>query len=692
MDENVNLDVEIKEVTAEQEKKDEGHPLSLGSYLRLNLSDEKMESVVKNILDEISDILTNRKSLEEKIGEYRNQYDQIVEETSMPFPGCFNLNVPITAKNVDACVAQAEEAFEDVDPKWMIQTPPNRELISARDIQEKILDYYEDTEMSESEAWTKVYNDAFLLGNGWLAMVFKRDFIRVRDYAEFSSLEQFVSEYPNDYVKYPKQIEKLARGETVKFTIDKNQEVCRSAKPEHVEWEDVIVPLMTNGLEGMLKTRLVARRVMMRWEEIYNLEVNGDYIAGTSKKLKMKLDKDGNISDDDFDPDYLKKVFETFEVRYFVDIDGDELEEACLFNIAMEHKLCLRAIRYPYDHNRPYLTPFYIQCTRKGIYQPGLGEKLQPLNIALNAIINHVLNASIIANSLSLKVRSGSDAVKALYEHQWYPGAILELMNVDDVQQFTFNTPNLSGLINLFAIVEKFGQDVSGIVNYVLGQESGDDPQAPASKTIALMRKSELKLRQYIKNLKRSSNEVGYQALRLINQYIPKSRMAEILGVPEEQVTNVFQYPLKAITQSSGFAIEKMFEQRDDMNMFQRLSTEPLFMGDPKRRMIGWRVMAKDVGSNWDKKIELLLPTAEEIAKQEAQAQAQKDQKKSDAIKQVVNHVLENGGSPEEARQAGLEAGKNLDQMMIQQSQQVQQQDQKGGPSNKNVPLPGSPQ
>ena len=671
MDDKVKDAVVLETFSKKEIAKMEELPQSFGSWLNLNLSSEKLQTIVDNIISEIDEIEEARKPRYEKVKQYRNQYDQIVQDTSLPFPGSMNLCVPLTTKNVDACVSQTEEAFEDVDPKWAIMTPPDKNLIEARDTQEKILDYYSDTEMEDSAAWTKVYHDAFLLGTGWLGMVFKREFIKVRDYVEYDSLDKFKIDYPDDWVKYPKYVEKLSMGQAIKLVVEYNQEVCRSAKPEHCKWEDVYVPLGTEGLEGMLKARIIARYVPKRWEEIYIDETRGDYIKGVSEQLKKKAGADGKMSED-IDPEYLKKTYDTYEVQYFVDIDDDNIEERCLFNIEVEHKLGLRAIRYPYNHGRPYVIPYYIQTNESGIYQKGMGEKLQNLNIALNAILNHTLNASIIANSLSLKVRSGSDAVRALYEHQWYPGSILELMNPDDVQQFNFATPNLSSLINLFGLVERFGGDISGIINYSVGQESADDPQAPASKTIALMRKAEIKLRSYIKCLKRSNNEAGYQALRLIYQFVPKQRIAKILGMEEAKVSEMFQYPLKAITQSSGFAIEKLFEKRDNMEMLDILMKDPIIASDPKRRVTGYRILAKDWGSNWDKKIEYIVPTVAEIARDEQQAARDSIIKKQEFIKRAVQEALDQGATPEEARTIAMRASETQDMLSQQQAAQNQ--------------------
>jgi len=678
LDESIRKDVDISQLDKKVIKENEEAPLSLGSWLDLNLTADNLQIIVDNMLDEIDIIDTDRKPLYGKIKEYRNQYDLTVEDTSTPFPSCFNLCVPITPKNVDACVAQTEEAFEDVDPKWAIQTPPDKKLVNARDMQEKTLDYYSDSEMEDAEAWTKTYHDAFLLGTGWICMVFKRSFEKVRDFVEYDNLETFQKDFPDDWQKYPKYIEKLAIGEKINMVLEYNQEIIRSPKPEHAKWEDIYVPIATEGLAGMLKARIVARYVPMRWEEIFMQEKQGDYIAGVAEKLKYKMGKEG--LSEDLDPDFLKKVYDTYEVMYFVDIDNDNIEERCLFNIEKEHKLGLRAIRYPYNHNRPYVIPYYIQDTHSGIYQPGLGQKLSDINIALNAILNHTLNASVIANSLSLKVRQGSDALKALFEHRWYPGSILELMNVDDVQQFTFNTPNLSSLINLFAVVERFGEDVSGIVNYMIGKESPDDPDAPASKTFALMKKAELKLRRYIKCLKRSNNEAGYQALRLIYQYIPKSRIAEILGIEENKVAPLFQYPLKTITQASGFALEKMFEKRDNMQMLGMLMKDPEIFGNIRKRMTLYRIVGETFGSDWDKKLERVLPSDDKLKQREEAAKRKMQDKRAEIIRRTSAEVLKKGGTPKQAKEMAMRAANRFEEMASQPPQP-----EKGA---KNVPGP----
>ena len=659
--------------------------LSFGDWMRIKLTDEEKQKIADNVYKEILEIYQDRKENEDSIKSYRNQYYGIVQEKDIPYADCFNLNVPITPKIVDAAEAQCEEAFEEIDPKWQVGPSARPELVQMRDKQEKVLDFYEDTEMHDSEAWGKAYHDAFLLGNGWIGMPYKREFERVKEYRSYTSIDAFMKDYPDDYQKYPKILEKLTAGQTVNMIIDKNQEICRSPVPEKYEWEDIFVPLNTKGLAGIHKAHIVARRVWKTWAEIYEQEekttksgLSGDFFPGVADDIKYKIEEDIPK----IDPEYTSKDYETFEAIYFASIGKDPIPVRLLVNIILPQNLLsegepvarvvpARIIRYPYFHNRSYILPVVIKTDKPGIYQEGFGAMLQDIHIAANATLNHVLDASVIANSLSLKAREGSTGASRVYEHKWYPGSVLELANMDDVQQFTFNTPNLSSLINLFVIIERFAGDATGIVNYLLGQESGDDPNAPAVKQRALTRKAELKLRKYIKNIRRSINEAGYQALRLIYQFTPSQTLSEIIGEQVDDSKEFMKPALKTVAQAAAFDLDTLMMKNDSLSFLQLLAqSEPLFVNDPVARMRAWRILARNWGSNWQQWVEVLLPKPEVIQAQIDQAKAEAQAKRAQVGVTAAQKVKQAGGSDEDARAAGLRGLEIYDQMAIEQQQQ----------------------
>jgi len=553
-------------------------------------------------------------------------------------------------------------------------------MMDIRDNQEKVLDFYEDTEMDNQEDIEAIRHDTFLLGNGYEAVIFERKFERVREFKTYNNVDEFISDFPNDYQKHTNLLVKLSNGEPVSTILEYNQEVRRSPRRKHIEFEDAIIPLHAKGVEGVNDCEIKGRRVWMKWSDIKENEDEGDYLDGVSNRLtyKAELDSKGMLVPE---PEFLNKRYETFEVIYdfYKTIDGKKRKIRSLWNVCLEHKLCLRAIRYPYNHNRTYIIPHSIQFTNKGHYQDGMGRKLHDIHIAGNATINHILDASVLANSLSLKTREGSGAARRIHEHRWFPGSVLELQNIDDAQQFNFSTPNLSSLITMFALIERFGQDVSGVVNYSMGVADSEDPEAPASKTFALMRKAEIKLRRYIKNIKRSENEVGYQSLRLIYQFTPDKTLAGILGTDPTQSKQYLTPPMKVITNASGFAIEKIFAKRDDMTMAGNLLKDPMVMNDPIRRSNLWYTIAKDYGSNWDKKIVDIVPSKEEIIRMQEQVKFEKQQKKIGVGQQTAQKVLEAGGTPEEAKQAAEEAMEYFDNMDARQAQGQMPNQTQGG-------------
>lgn len=653
--------------------------LSFGSWMRLNLSEEKTQQIADNVFKEILKISQERKEIEEDIISYRNQYYGRVQEKVIPYADCFNLNVPITPKIVDAGEAQCEEAFEEVDPKWQVGPSTRTDLMGIHDQQEKVLDHYEDIEMHDSEAWGKVYHDSFLLGNGWLGMPYKREFERIKEYREYGSIEEFSADFPDEWNKHTKILDKLNKGEKVKLIVSCNQEICRSPVPEKYEWEDVFAPLKTKGLRGIHKARIVARRIMKTWHEIYEQEekkgknglLSGDFFPGTADKIKYRIDN----SKADIDPDYVNKDYETFEAIYFAKIDDNPIPARLLVNIILpQSKLAdgdsasrvvpARIIRYPYFHNHSYIIPVTIKTDKPGLYQDGFGAMLQDIHIAANATLNHVLDASVIANSLSLKAREGSSGASRVYEHKWYPGSVLELAHMDDVQQFTFNTPNLSSLINLFVIIERFAGDATGVVNYLLGQEDASDPNAPGVKQRALTRKAELKLRKYIKNIRRSVNEAGYQALRLLYQFTPTDTLSEIIGEKVDGSKQFMKPALKTVTQATAFDLDTMLMKSDSLNFLGQLTKlEPMFVNNPVARMRAWRILARNWGSNWNKYIEQLLPKPEVIEAQQQEAQQKAQEKRINVGIQASIKAKQAGASDQEAQAVGLRALEVYDAM-----------------------------
>jgi len=603
----------------ETAKPDAEQPFAFADYLKIDLTEDERRVLAKELLTQIDDILEQRAPLEAQINSYRNQYRQVVATSNHPFPGAFQLNVPVTTKQLDTALAETTEVFDAVDPKWTMQGPPNPTLKAAIDLQQQTLDAYEDL-VDGAFVSSPTFFDAWLLGTGWEARVMQHHVEHILEQRTWRTLNEFIADFPDHWqeTEYADLVAKLQQGETVTRALERTVDTIQAPISEHVTWEDAIVPLHTEGLRGMRTTSLAARRVWMRWSDIAQHEEEGDYLDGVAETLQHKavtLGDTGFKTTGDFNPDYQREDIETFECTYFMYVTtarGKRLVR-CLINVASEHMLMLRCIRYPYAHHQPYLIPYYIQATQPGIYQVGLGEKLQQINLSINALLAHILNAGLLATSLSFKVRSNTDAMRAMFEKQWYPGSVTELTNLDDVQTWNFSIPQLDGMVRMFALLMSFADDVTGVTANLGGDVDPSDPNAPGNKTALLLRRASKKLRRYITTLKKSVNVSGGQAMRLIAQFIPAQRIAAVLGADVQEVRAALRVTLPTVAHAAAFDVDRFQQDKDGNEWFLLLMKDPLIAQNPQKRLKLYQLRAENQTTGWRAKLDDLL-TEQEVA------------------------------------------------------------------------------
>lgn len=647
---------------AEVAQPDADKPLAEGAFLKVELDEEQRKQLAKELLHQIDDMLEARAPIEERIKLYRSQYSQLLEESGFPFPGAYHLNVPLTVNKLDTAMAESQEVFEQADPKWTVQGVPNEGLKELVTLQQDVLDAYEDL-VEGAFVSPRTFFDAWLLGNGWEARVFKRHVVRSLQQRTWRTLAEFVEEFPDQHQDYPEIEAKLKAGESVTRVLEIAQDMVNAPVSEHVEWEDAVVPLEAAGNPGLREAALLARRVWMWPNQIDELEREGDYLEGTGEELRYRaqpLEKLGQVRE--LNPDYGKEPIETFECIYFMRVavpgampgddgqyaKGDTMLARCLINVARDHALVMRAIRYPYDHQRPYLITHCVQETQKGIYQPGLGEKLQQINLSANALLSHILNAGLIATSVSFKVRSATDAARAMHEKEWFPGCVTELSNLDDAQQWQFQLPNLDFMVKMLGMMLSMADDVTGVTANLGGDVDPSDPSAPGNKTAMLLRRASKKLRRYISTLRKSVDESGYQALRLIAQYVPAEKVAEIVGKPVDQVRAMLRARMPTVTHAAAFDTDRFEQQAADKVYAEIVFKDPLLAQDPRLRIRLYKMLAETDTHGWRERLETLFPEEEleAFAPQEPSGPG-----KAEAVHQsLMEKAVQAGKTPEEAQ------------------------------------------
>jgi hypothetical protein len=118
---------------------------------------------------------------------------------------------------------------------------------------------------------------------------------------------------------------------------------------------------------------------------------------------------------------------------------------------------------------------------------------------------------------------------------------------------------------------------------------------------------------------------------------------------------------IRPMAQASGFAIEKMFQFRDVMQLTSMIQAEPEVWGDPVKRIRWYNKIAKIKGENWDKMLYDILPTEEEL--QRKKFLRRHLQKKMQVMGNAAKQAAGKGVPQEQAMEIGKNAGKQYDQM-----------------------------
>ena len=222
--------------------------------------------------------------------------------------------------------------------------------------------------------------------------------------------------------------------------------------------------------------------------------------------------KDGQVYVDEY---YLTKDYEIFETNLFYDVDKNDKPRRIVVWYAKERKKILGAIEFPFDHQRPYYIPFFITEERPGWHQPGFGRILQPQNIIANSSVDLLLDNAFYSHIPLIRANPGSSIASQLLSKSWRIGDPL-IAEKGEVEKFDLKTGNLNDLMTLTKFNEHLGDDTTGVGSPGLsGKADPVDPDAPARKTMALIRETNISIKDYI------TNNVGLNKYIKVNIIFP---------------------------------------------------------------------------------------------------------------------------------------------------------------------------
>lgn len=616
---------------------------------RLKLTEDQKTRIFDEIEAELKAIEDERteQNLESKWESWENQYaGKMREVDNMQF----NLHKHTTKVKVDAIVRSVTEAFFEGDKIFSVGARPEFEKQGGQEVldkQEDFLDYKMDEVIPLRQEIPLVAHSAALKGCGILKLIYqitqrkrKRDEVYrgnptpVQDpktgevvAIENKGLEEFLRAYPEAAEKYPNHVKALSEGKELNLVIEQTENVYHDPLPKFVELKDFFVRTNTNKLEGLRDAYCMAERKSYTYWELKREEKNEnlydvDELTYTKDESgeKKRIDK------------FANQNYELFEVIIYIKLDEEEKDDTpeddtddyirCVFHIHREKKLILGSAYYPYYGVDTYYLPFYIKNKRKGFYDVGIAEELTDLNIAENAILNFTLEGAWTSNMITPIVKRDSETELQFLEKKWVHGLPIQVNapgEIDFLNKYMkpSNTPEL---IQLVQYLVQEADDVSGISSLLTGRESPTDPTAPAAKTLALMERSGLNVKDYIRCFLPSFNEIANVVLQMyyqMNQEGVKYRVKPEAVVGENPFSVLTRAEMVAKTaiqsQALNFNFEKSNERKEDLALYQTIRQEPLIAGNPDSVYYLIKNLTKGWSPKWRKNVDKILPSLQEF-------------------------------------------------------------------------------
>lgn len=600
---------------------------------RLELDKEQKERLVKEFEAELDALKAERDAehLEEKWESLENQYKGKMQEDSRMQ---FNLNRNITKPIVDRVANFIKQGFFKSDPIYSVSPRPEFDKEGGEEIASKQQDFLDcklDNLPFRSPVGKTILS-AVKLGTGILKIthVIKRvprkreeryqgnpqqvgiDPQTRQPVIQNKGLEEFLTNWPDARKDYPGLVKQLEEGKEINIIAEYQDITYNDPLPQFVELKNFYVRLACEGYEGLKDEKLLVERKSYTWWELeqeekkdkfYDIE---DLIADAKDKTKKRTG-------------YEKESFNILECTYFFKLKPeDEGPSRIVFWFAEKEKIVIGSILYPYDI-MDYI-PFYISDEATGFYQPGLAEFTTDSHIAQSVLLNLALGGIYIRNTIT-PITDDQDVIDQFLEKRFVHGIPIQGKSgsVDFLQKY-MQQIDINGMFNLMQFMKQSDEEVTQSSSGLSGKESGFDPQAPASKTIALLKMAGIGIDEYIASMTPSFNQVAYVLLQLYYQMSTEGRKYKIR--PEKVVgSNPFatlsRNDMIARTniqaQAYAYDFDKLQAKKEDYALYQILRVEPTFNANPEAVYHLLRTVVKSWSPKWNNNVEKLLPTLQQF-------------------------------------------------------------------------------
>ena len=588
-------------VTEESNTKAYGTPLKF--------DDSEQKSIIQDIKEAIDTYTSQRKVLgiEQEWTDAIDLYDGFVDYRDFPYENCHNLHIHLTSMTCDILLEKAKKRTF-VKPMMILRPRPGKRTYSPESVQkkEKYLDEKIASDVAIEETLSPVYMDAIKLGTGIAKIVHTKNVETVRELEVYEPTDEdqirFMADFDPSDEEYRKNLDALKNGETIELWVEKEVVTKNCPEVKHVDpfnlYLDAYVPIQHQ--------RVIAEKIEdVTWKQLKNY-FDTNYF---DKKVETFL-KDKYKGKDE----YRKRLYTIFETNYlYKDKKGKEVRAIITFIDECDDRLA-RAITHPYITRRPNYE-FYTIIDRIGCnYGVGVAKRLKDSNVILNELWNQSLDSGELNNAPMFLAKDTSkfDPTSKKYG----PAVIWWLKDINDVKQFDHREQGRE-IYQIMEYAQRYAEWIIGVSAYMSGRESPIDPNAPASKAYMLLQEANIRINAYIRKIDLANQKTWFQLDRLYYQNFDEED--NYFGDPKESgdgfesiTRKELNIPVQYIPQLSDISINKALEREENTKTGLMLLQFPTITQNPEATRKVLEIMLRSAGGEWDKQIDVLLPSEKE--------------------------------------------------------------------------------
>lgn len=426
-----------------------------------------------------------------------------------------------------------------------------------------------------------------------------------------------------------KYIEQLYRGEDIEIEASYDEVTRNDPKTCVVKPENLLFRESCDSYEDLAVTKLIVEKKEYNYYDLKKLE-SEEYFYDIDKILE----DDDDDKKEDAKKDPKTEVYEILECTFFTDPDDPANENPedhvkCKFYIHEEKKIMVGSQYFGLDEIPCDYVPFKLVDEGEGLLAgPGIAGDLTTEDISNTMILRFIIEGWYYKNTIT-PITDNQTIINDFLEKKWTHGMTLEAKpNQVDFLGNHITPPDARGALELMAQTRKIAEDKIGVTSGMSGGADPVDPNAPATKTLALLSESRPDLLNYIENIAPSLNQCGYIILamyaQLADETIPYRVKPSRVSPGAETIKMIKKADLQAKTniqtQAYAFAVDEVMLKKELLAFWQLIRMEPQFASDP----VQVNNLLRAIGKAWTpqirNKIDQILPTIEIIEAKSAQA------------------------------------------------------------------------